>query len=246
MLRVGLTGGLGSGKSTVAAMLARHGARVLQADEIGREMMRPGQAVYAAIVERFGPDVVRADGELDRAELARLAFAGGRVEELNAIVHPAVIARQAEMAEEIGTDDPEAVVVVESALILETKYGETKYRETKYGEMKDGGEGSWRERFDRLILVQATEALKIARYVERASKQAVLGEGEIAELKLEAQRRLGQQMNDAEKAKFCDYLLRNDGLVAELEIQVTALWPILKELARPSVSDLDEAPSASS
>ena len=95
MLRVGLTGGLGSGKSTAARMFAALGAHVLQSDTIGREMMEPGQAVYAAIVDHFGRGVVRPDSRLDRAALAKIAFDDGRVEELNAIVHPAVIARQA-------------------------------------------------------------------------------------------------------------------------------------------------------
>ena len=121
MLRVGLTGGLGSGKSTVGTMLARRGAYLLQADEIGRELMRAGTTVFRRIVEQFGPGVVRADGELDRAELARMAFGGdrdgggGRGEELNAIVHPAVIARQAEMAERIERSDPGAVLVLVTA-----------------------------------------------------------------------------------------------------------------------------------
>ncbi len=208
---------MGSGKSTVAAMLAARGAEVLQADEIGREMMRPGQAMYAAILERFGAGVEREDGELDRAELARLAFTEGRVEELNEIVHPAVIARQAEIAEGIAARDPEAVLVVESALIFETKYG---------------GDGGWRQRFDRLVLVQAADASKVVRFVERASKGGDLGEEDIAELKREAQRRLAKQMGDAEKAKFCDYVLKNGGSLAELEAQVDALWPVLVSEAR--------------
>src|SRR5277367_5251223 len=136
MLRVGLTGGLGSGKSTAAKLFAALGAHVLQSDGIGRELMEPGQAVYAAIVAHFGDGVVRADGGLDRAALARIAFADGRVEELNAIVHPAVIARQAELSEAIFQRDPRAVVIVESALIFETNYSETKYSETKYSETK--------------------------------------------------------------------------------------------------------------
>ena len=221
MLRVGLTGGLGSGKSTVAAMLERRGAQVLQADEIGREMMRPEQAVYAAIVEQFGAEVVQADGELDRAELARLAFAEGRVEELNAIVHPAVIARQAEIAEGIAARDPGAVLVVESALIFETKYGETN----------DGGVG-WRARFDRMILVVAPEELKIARFVERASKQGSPDREATEALEEEARRRLGRQIDDAAKAAACDYILKNGGSLAELEAQVDALWPVLKEEAQ--------------
>ena len=74
MLRVGLTGGLGSGKSTVAAMLRSLGAHVIEADALGRELMEPGQPVYAAIVERFGPQVLGPGGRLSRARLADLAF----------------------------------------------------------------------------------------------------------------------------------------------------------------------------
>ena len=95
MLRVGLTGGLGSGKSTVAAMLRELGAEVIEADELGRALMEPGQPVYAEIVRVFGPEVVGPDGRLNRARLAELAFQGGRLNELNAIVHPAVIAAAA-------------------------------------------------------------------------------------------------------------------------------------------------------
>ena len=123
MLRVGLTGGLGSGKSTAARMFAELGAHVLSADEIGRGLMQPGQTVYAQIVERFGPGVVAADKTLDRAALARIAFAEGRIEELNAIVHPATIASQAAAIDRIAARDPGAVVIVESALIFETKHG---------------------------------------------------------------------------------------------------------------------------
>ena len=95
MLRVGLTGGLGSGKSTAARLFAAHGAQVLQSDEIGRELMEPGQPVHAQIAAHFGNDVVQPDGRLDRSALAQIAFAKGRADELNAIVHPAVIARVA-------------------------------------------------------------------------------------------------------------------------------------------------------
>ena len=74
MLRVGLTGDLGSGKSTVARMLAERGAVVLSSDEMGRALMQPGQRVYAAIVATFGSEIVAADGTLDRKKLATLAF----------------------------------------------------------------------------------------------------------------------------------------------------------------------------
>ena len=74
MLRVGLTGGLGSGKSTVAAALRELGAEVIEADELGRALMEPGQPVFSSIVEHFGPEVVGPDGRLNRARLAEMAF----------------------------------------------------------------------------------------------------------------------------------------------------------------------------
>ena len=86
MLRVGLTGGLGSGKSTVSGYLRELGADVIEADELGRELMEPGHRVYDEIVEVFGPEVVCKDGRLNRPRLAEMAFRGGRLDELNAIV----------------------------------------------------------------------------------------------------------------------------------------------------------------
>ena len=217
MLRVGLTGGLGSGKSTAARLFAAHGAYVLEADEIGRELMQPGQAVYVAIVAHFGRGVELAGGGLDRAALARIAFTDGRVEELNAIVHPAVIARQAELGEEIGARDAGAVVMVESALVFETKHG---------------GADGWRRRFDRVILVTAPEELKVARFVARAAGGAELGDVARAGLEAEAHRRLEQQIPDEKKASLCDYVLTNGGALKELEWQVDQLWPILERDAR--------------
>jgi dephospho-CoA kinase len=203
-LRVGLTGGLGSGKSTVAAMLKDFGAYALSADEMGRKLMEPGQAVYAAIVEHFGEGVVRGDGTLDRGALARIAFGDGRVEELNAIVHPATIKLQELITGEIFRRNPEAVVVVESALIFETKF------------LKN-----WHERFDKLILVTAPEELKIARFVARS------GSGDRPALEAEAKRRLAQMIPDEVKAAECDFVIANDGTVTELQERVAAIWKSL-------------------
>ena len=221
MLRVGLTGGLGSGKTTAARLFAALGAHVLQSDAIGRQLMEPGQAVYDAVVAHFGGFVVSADGTLDRAALARIAFAEGRVEELNAIVHPAVIARQAELSATIFAKDPAAVVMVESALIFETNYGETN----------DSGRERWHSRFDRIILVTAPEEVKIARFVARSAPEGSLSEGQKTELEAEARRRLAQQISDERKSALCDYVLTNGGALTELEWQVDQLWPILKAAA---------------
>jgi dephospho-CoA kinase len=228
MLRVGLTGGLGSGKSTAAKLFASLGAHVLNADALGRELMEPGQPVYAAIVAHFGKGVVLADGNLDRRTLARIAFADGRVEELNAIVHPAVIARQGELSEAIFARDADAVVMVESALIFETNYGETNYREPNAGRAVDRfGGPRWSSRFDRIILVTAPEEVKVARFVARSGAGEEMTPARRAELEAEAQRRLAQQIPDEQKSALSDYVLTNGGALTELEWQVDQLWPIL-------------------
>jgi dephospho-CoA kinase len=220
MLRVGLTGGLGSGKSTAAKMFAAHGAYVFYADEIGRGLMQPEQAVYEAIVARFGPSVVSSDGSLDRGELARIAFGDGRIEGLNAIVHPATIARQADLVEEVAARDPDAVVIVESALIFETKYG---------------GEGGWRRRFDRIIFVRAPQELQIARFVVRSSGGKTLDEGARTALAAEARRRIAKQAEGERNAAQCDYVLTNDGSLEDLQKQVDALWPKLRDAAKQRI-----------
>lgn len=213
MLRVGLTGGLGSGKTTAARRFAELGAKVISADEVGRALMQPGERVFADIVAKFGRGIVKEDGKLDRAALAKIAFGGGggpsRIEELNAIVHPATIARQEEMIAEIITNNPDAVVIVESALVFETKHG---------------GEEGWRRRFDRIILVRAPEEQRIARFVSRTSTTEA-----------EARRRMAQQIDDDWKAAHSDYVLTNDGSVDDLRAQVDALWPKLKEAAKTKV-----------
>jgi dephospho-CoA kinase len=206
MLRVGLTGGLSSGKSTVAAMFAELGAYTLSADDIARDLMAPGTPVFQAIVNKFGRSVVREeDGRLDRSQLARAAFEGGQVEELNRIVHPATIAKQEELAAEMFAKDPNAVVIVESALIFETKHSR-----------------GWRLRFDKMILVRATEAAKIARFVKRS------GGGDVAALETEARRRLSTMIADDKKAVMCDYVIMNDGDLGRLREQVNKIWAKIK------------------
>jgi dephospho-CoA kinase len=216
MLRAGITGGLGSGKSTAAHMFAAKGAYVFSADEIGRELMQPGQAVYAAIVERFGPGVVKADGTLDRPALGRMAFGEERIGELEAIVHPAVIARQAELIEGVAARDGDAVAMVESALIFETKFG---------------GEGGWHRRFDTVVFVNAPEDLRIARFVERMASGKDVSWEERAALQAEARRRMANQVETERNEAQCEYVLRNEGSLEELRAQVDAVWPKLRDAA---------------
>ncbi len=238
MLRVGLTGGLGSGKSTVAAMLRELGAHVIEADELGRALMEPGQSVYSAIVDHFGRLVVNTDGQLNRAGLAEIAFREGRLEELNAIVHPPVIEAQHKWMDEVFARDPEAVAVIESALIFEV------VRDASARGEKESVLADWRRRIDRIIVVTAPDALKVARYAARVmssdsggssvrGKSADSGSGSTSAnreaIEADARNRLAHQVRDAEKAAQADYVLDNSGDIAALRAQVEALWPRLKQ-----------------
>jgi dephospho-CoA kinase len=122
VLVVGLTGGIGSGKSTVSSLLAAKGAVIVDADEVVREQQRPGTPVFDAMVERFGPGIVAADGTLDRAAVADIVFADPQaLADLNNIVHPAVGVAIARRMEELsGTD---AVVVLDVPLLVEASRG---------------------------------------------------------------------------------------------------------------------------
>lgn len=118
MLRVGLTGGIGSGKSMVTARLAQRGAWIIDSDRIAREVLEPGSAGLRAVVDTFGTEILAGDGVLDRSALAELVFADADARaRLNAIVHPLVAARSAELAAKVP---PEAVVVHDVPLLVET------------------------------------------------------------------------------------------------------------------------------
>ncbi|MGY1621557.1 dephospho-CoA kinase [Geodermatophilus sp. SYSU D00965] len=123
MLRIGLTGGIGSGKSTVAGLLAARGARVVDADRIAREVVAPGSAGLAAVADAFGADVLTADGALDRPALAAVVFADPQARaRLDGIVHPLVRARAAEL---VAAAPADAVVVQDVPLLVETGQAES-------------------------------------------------------------------------------------------------------------------------
>jgi dephospho-CoA kinase len=117
---IGLTGGIASGKSTVARRRVEHGAVHIDADDLARRVVEPGRPALAAIVQEFGPGVLRSDGTLDRAKLGELVFSDDAArEKLNAIVHPAVRALSGKLIERAATEDPDVVVVYDVPLLVE-------------------------------------------------------------------------------------------------------------------------------
>ncbi len=209
-------------------MLRELGAQVIEADVLGRTLMEPGQAVFAAIVERFGPEVIGPDGRLNRAHLADLAFRHGPLQELNAIVHPPVIELQTRWMNEVFGRDPSAVAVIESALIFEV------VRDARARGENDGILANWRRRIDRVIVVTAPDELKIKRYAARI--QAANGGGgfSLEAIEADARNRLAHQVPDAEKAAQADDVLDNSGDMEALRAQVRALWPRLRNESNKS------------
>jgi dephospho-CoA kinase len=217
MLRVGLTGGLGSGKSTVAGIFEELGAAVISADQLGRQLMQPGEPVYAAIVEAFGQGVVRGDGSLDRKALAELAFQHNQADRLNHIVHPAVIAAEEEWMRRVFAADAQRVAMVESALIFEAE--------------KWGTAPGWVQRFDKIILVVVPDEVKIARFVARMMANDG-PDGRREALIQDARARMAVQIPDQEKAGRCEYVIDNSGSIEETRQRVEAIYRELAQCAR--------------
>ncbi|HUB20212.1 MAG TPA: dephospho-CoA kinase [Acidobacteriaceae bacterium] len=218
MVRAGLTGSLGSGKTTVAAVFRERGLHVLEADAIARAMMQPGHDVFRRIVECFGPSVVRPDGSLDRASLATLAFSQGRLNDLNRIVHPPVIAEQERRSGEIFARDPGAIVVIESALVFEAEAW--------------GTVPGWRQRFDRIVLVTAPDELKVQRFLARTLRANATPE-ERAAAERDARRRLAAQLPDSVKIPQADFVIDNSGSLDATRAQAERVAAKLEPLSRP-------------
>jgi dephospho-CoA kinase len=218
MLRAGLTGSLGSGKTTVAQIFREQGLHVLEADSIARELMQPGREVFAGIVEHFGRSVLRPDGMLDRPRLARLAFSEGHLNELNQIVHPPVVAEQERRMNGIFTGDPSAIVVVESALVFEAEAW--------------GTVPGWRDRFDSIILVTAPDDLKMQRFLGRIlPAHATLEERSAAER--DARQRLAAQMPDSGKIPLADFVIDNAGSLDALRARAESVAVELRRNSEP-------------
>lgn len=213
MLKVGLTGGIASGKSAVGEMLVALGAHLIQADAIAHDLMRPGEKVYQEVVRHFGAGILDPDGNVNRARLAEAAFGSpgakrtSRVQELNRIVHPAVIQRQNEWMQKVGRANPRAIAVVEAALILEA------------------GAAS---HFDRLIVVTCRPEQRIERWASKMKVNAEAAHREIA-------RRMAAQLSDEEKVKAADYVIDNSGTLDQTRGQAREVYAKLRAEAEKAL-----------
>lgn len=215
MLKLGLTGGIASGKSAVGEMFVKLGAHLIQADAIAHWLMEPGRDVYDEVVRRFGPCILNPDRTINRPKLAEAAFGAAvapnesvasqltssgiakpRVKELNAIVHPAVIREENQWMNEIAARDPNAIAIVEAALILESGTA---------------------DRFDRLIVVTCRPEQRIQRLAKR------LGITEDA-ARVEVTRRMAAQFSDEEKIKSADFVIDNSDSIESTEQQVQRIF----------------------
>ena len=212
MLKVGLTGGIASGKSVVGEMFVALGARLVQADQVSHELMQPGQPVYEEVVRHFGTAILNPDGSMNRPRLAEAAFgkAGSgepsRVGELNRIVHPAVIRRQDEWMAEMGRQDPQAIAIVEAALIVEARA---------------------KDRFDRLIVVTCKEEQRVQRFAERLKM-------DLEAARQEVNRRMAAQLPDEEKIRVADFVIDNSGSLDATEKQVRDVYAQLRTEVLPA------------
>jgi dephospho-CoA kinase len=147
MLKVGLTGGLACGKSFVGQALADLGCHLIEADQLGHEVLLPGGEAYADVVREFGQGILNADGAIDRKRLAAEVFGKPeRLAALNRLVHPHVFERERKLIDQYAETDPRGIVVVEAAILIET--------------------GNYKN-FDRLILVECDEEQQIERAIKR-------------------------------------------------------------------------------
>jgi dephospho-CoA kinase len=210
MLRVGLTGGIATGKSTVVAMLRELGCHVLEADKIAHRMIEPGGLAYDEVVREFGRGILIsdgvpggvADGRIDRSKLGAIVFADPeRLARLNAIVHPPVLAAQDQEIAAIERDDPHAIAVVEAALLIEAGY----YK-----------------KLDCLVVTWCTPEQQVARLTTAAKGRGLTQE--------QARQRIAAQMSSEEKRRLADGEIDCSGTLEHTREQVIALFAKLKKM----------------
>jgi dephospho-CoA kinase len=218
MLVVGLTGGIGSGKSTVSALLEERGAVVVDADRIAREVVAPGGPAYQAVVDRFGQGVVTADGTIDRPALAAVVFADPSARaDLETITHPVVGTTMAErLTAQAGTD---RVVVLDVPLLVEggRRRGAA---ETSGGETSGGGR-SLPHGVAAVVVVDTPPEVAVSRLArDRGMKPA------------EVEARMAAQATREDRLALADVVIDNSGSTEDLVREVERAWAWIEDLRR--------------
>ncbi|GAA4366921.1 dephospho-CoA kinase [Agromyces bauzanensis] len=200
MYLIGLTGGIASGKSTVARRLVEHGAVHIDADELARRVVEPGKPALARIIEEFGSEVLRRDGTLDRAKLGGIVFGDEAARaKLNAIVHPAVRALTAKLIERAVAEEPDAVVVYDVPLLVEASVPDDL-------------------RFDLIVVTNAPRRTQVKRLVEERGFDPI-----------QAEARVDAQVGNTERLAVADVVIDTDGSMAHTMSQTDALWHRIRQ-----------------
>jgi dephospho-CoA kinase len=208
MVQAGLTGGIGCGKSTVAAMMRELGCHIIDADSLAHRMIEPGGAAYDQLVKEFGAGVLRSDGTVERSRVAGIVFNDpARLASLNAMVHPPLLAEINRQLAQLASDDPQGIAVIDAALLLE------------FGHFT---------KLDATIVVWCTPEQQLARLTD-----AVSGRGMSRE---QAERRIASQLSHEEKRKLATYEIDCSGTMAETRQQVLALVERFKIRAAATTS----------
>jgi dephospho-CoA kinase len=200
---IGLTGGIASGKSTVARRLVEHGAVHIDADELARRAVEPGKPALAQIVEEFGPAVLRRDGTLDRAKLGEVVFGDEAARaKLNAIVHPAVRELTRKLIDRAISDDPDAVIVYDVPLLVEASVPDDL-------------------QFDLIVVTSAPRPTQVKRLVEERGLKTA-----------QAEARVDAQVGNTERLAIADVVIDTDGSMAHTMSQTDALWQRINQERR--------------
>ena len=194
MYVVGLTGGIGSGKSTVARALGDRGAVVIDVDALGRKVLEPGERAHQPVIDRFGEGIVAPDGTIDRAALASVVFSDpAELADLEAISHPAINADLDDQLSALGDD---AVVVLDLAVLVESRLGRL-----------DSGRG-----YELVVVVETPDEIRIPRLIDRGMSEA------------DARSRIAAQATTEQRRAVADLVISNGGDLEALERTVDSLW----------------------
>lgn len=194
---MGLTGGIGAGKSTAAARFAELGAVVIDVDAIGREVLTPGVRAERGVIRFFGPGVTDSDGRIDRAKVAAEVFGRpDRLAVLEAVSHPAINAELEMRLDDLAERGDVDAVVLDMAVLAESRLGRL-----------ESGRG-----YTKVVVVEAPEAMRLSRLVKRGLTEE------------QARARMASQATEEQRRAIADHVISNDGTIEELAAEVDRVW----------------------